>query len=380
VAARGSVAASREGYRPAAGSTPGARPVAYTPRFVRFAGGSRARVNPSSSPRKLLIEARRRGWLVLLCAVLVAAVAYGAARALSRSWSAEAVFVVRVGGPLSAQPDASTKLATTYATLIPLDSAVQSAVAAAGAHGSFTASSDANTAVLRVTYKGGSEGSATRGAAAVARAISGPTPASASIAPRTIAIVRLPASATRSGGTPAQAALVGAVLGLLLGLVLVAFWRARDARVDDLRELRRELSCPCFEVDRRSAAGSQALIEALASSPHRTAAVLPCRARDERAAAALRGAIAQALGDERAIGAAPPGSDAAGELVAAGADATILVVATGARLAELGEAVDVLSRYDAAPAFAVLARRGGPPATPGLPLPDEAGAPARSAS
>jgi capsular polysaccharide biosynthesis protein len=332
----------------------------------------------AASPHKTLVELRRRGWLVLLSIVLVAAVAWGAGRVVSRSWSAEAVLVVRAGGPLASQPDASTKLAATYATLVPLDSAISRAVDRAlpdaAASSSFSASNDANTAVLRVTYSAPSSRAAIAGVGVVARAISGARPASSSIAPRSVAIVRLPSSATGSGSTPAQLAAVGGALGLLLGLVLVAFWRTRDARVDDVRELRQRLRCPCFAVNPRTLAGLRPLVEALVASTHRNVAVLPSRARDARATAAVHEALAEALGEERVLAAGPPGSDQAGELAAAAADATVLVVARGGRTAELDESLDVLGRYGAAPAYAVLAGGRGAPQPPRVVATDDAAA------
>ena len=71
-----------------------------------------------------MIETFRRGWVVVLAVVVAAAAAWAAGKALTHSYNAEAVLVVRVGGPAAAQPDASTKLASTYATLLPLDAAV----------------------------------------------------------------------------------------------------------------------------------------------------------------------------------------------------------------------------------------------------------------
>jgi capsular polysaccharide biosynthesis protein len=320
--------------------------------------------------------------VVVLAVVVAAAAAWGVGEALTRDYSAEAVLVVRVGGPLAAQPDASTKLASTYATLLPLDAAVQHATERAlptAESTSFTASSDANTAVLRIEYSAPTAERAKHGAGVIASVIATPTPPSRSILPRTLEVVRLPTTATRSGGTPAQIAIVGAALGLLLGLVLVAFWRARDARIDDVRELRTRLDCPCFEVNRRTGAGARTLIETLATSPHRTAVVLPCRPRDERAATVLRSAIGDVLGGERALRAAAPGSADAGELVAAAADATILVVTPGVRVADLDEALDILGRYGAIPSYAVLGGRRGSDEAATVVVPDApTAAPTRS--
>jgi capsular polysaccharide biosynthesis protein len=312
------------------------------------------------SRRKVLIETRRRGWLVLLSIVLVSLVAWAGGKALSRSYSAEAVLVVRAGGPLAAQPDASSKLATTYATLIPLDARIQTAVEQAlpsDQNVSFTASNDANTAILRVTFEAPKEQEAVEGALAVTHAITGRKPLSPSIAPNSVAIVRLPSSAKSSGGTSTELATVGAALGLLLGLVLVAFWRSHDTRIDELRELRDQLTCPCFDIDLKTGSGFRPLVDAVIGAPGGTTAVLPCRERDIPFAEALRELLGDTLGAERLIRAAPPGSEDAGELLAAAADTTILTVAPGVRLAEVLECVDLLGRYGSAPTFAILGRK-----------------------
>ena len=122
-------------------------------------------------------------------------------------------------------------------------------------------------------------------------------------------------------------------------------------------------------------AGLRPLIEALAAPPDRTAAVLPCRPRDARAAIAVQEALAGALGAERVLAAGAPGSAEAGELVAATAGTTVLVVGRAARTVEVAEAVDLLTRYGAVPAYAVLCgRKPLPAAAPILVAQDPAAA------
>lgn len=331
-----------------------------------------ARGRPSSL-RKALIETRRRSWVVILSIVLVGAVTWGVTTVISRSYTAESILVVRAGGPLAAQPDASTKLAATYATLIPLDTGVQEAVERSlpdQRNSSFTASNDANTALLRANYKAPNAGLAIAGARAVARAISGGKPASASIAPNTIAIVRLPSRATGSASTPAEIVLVGAVLGLLLGLILVAFWRSRDIRIDDVRELRQQLRCPCFDVGARSSTGLSTLAETLASTSG-IISILPSTPRDQHAESRLLEQLVKIAPGERFLSAGPPGSEQAGELTAVAADSLLLVVSTGARAAELDEAVDILERYGVTPSYAALVGRRIPSLSPSTTPVDE---------
>jgi capsular polysaccharide biosynthesis protein len=313
-----------------------------------------------SSRRKILTEIRRRGWLVALATVLVMVVAWGVGKALPHEYSAEAVLVVRAGGPLSAQPDASTSLAATYATVIPLDTSIQTALERAlpgHKNPNFTATNDPNTAVLRVGFEAPTSTESINGTRAVAQAISGPNPMSETIAPDSVAIARLPTSASRSA-TAGELVAVGAVLGLLLGLVLVAFWRSRDARIDDLRELRHYLKCPSFEVDTRTSAGLRPLFNALADATGDTTAVVPCSRRQERAADALCRILNNAFGAGHVTRTAVPGSEDAGELAAAATDTRILVITPGIRVAELEDAVEILGRFEASPSHAILAVAG----------------------
>lgn len=314
--------------------------------------------SPSSPPRKFLIEVRRRGWLVVLSALLVVAVAWGVGQALTPSSSAEAVLVVQADGPLADQPDASAKLAATYATLIPLDSRIQAAVERKFGDrpgSSFEASNDPNTAVLRLNFSAEHSREAVNGARYLARALGGASPVSPSIAPDSIAIARLPQSAS-SSETPTQIIVVAAFLGILLGLVLVAFWRAHDARIDSLGELRQQLPCPCFEIDLGTMAGLHTLFDALVDRAPGTTAIVPSSSGQEATANSLWQSLNSTLEPGRLVRTAVPGSEHAGELEAAAADATILVVAPGARTVDVAEAVDILGRYQASPTFAVLAR------------------------
>ncbi|HWI94675.1 MAG TPA: hypothetical protein VNS60_01275 [Solirubrobacterales bacterium] len=313
--------------------------------------------------RKFLTEARRRGWVVVLSLVLVVAVAWVVGKALPPSSNAEAVLVVRAAGPLSEQPNSSTKLAATYATLIPLDARIERTVERAlpGGSTSYTTSNDPNTAVLRVNFSADSKSEAIRGAAIVAHAVSGPRPVSQNITRNTIAIASLPSSASESGAS-ADLIAVAALLGLLLGFVLLAFWRPRDARVDTLAELRGQFECPCLELHLSTMSGLRPLFEALAGASGRTTVVVPCRTRDGGVADSLSQLLNKAFGQGSVTRVDVPGSEEAGELAAANADITILVVGPGARVAALREAADILARYGAAPDYAVLALDGRGPA------------------
>jgi capsular polysaccharide biosynthesis protein len=308
------------------------------------------------SRRKLAVELRRRAWIVIVSILVVGGVAALVGSALPDKYTAEAVLVVRAGGPLAAQPDASTNLATTYATIIPLDARIRKAVEEKlpqAEEVDFTTTNDPNTAVLRLSFSAPSEEEAIKGANIVTRAIAGPDPVSETIASDSIGVSLLPDSASGSA-TATQLIAVGTVLGALLGFVLVAFSRSRDARVDELRELRKHVSCPCFEIHLGTATGLPPLANALADSEGGTTVVLPATKKGEPAADSLATGLKNTLKPKPVMRAAPPGSEDAGELAAAAADNSVLVIIPGERIVALQDAVDILGRYSAGPKFAAL--------------------------
>jgi hypothetical protein len=313
-------------------------------------------VSRSTGRRKFFTEVRRRGWLVVLSVLIAAAAAWGIGNALPQKSSAESVLVVRAGGPLAEQPSSSARLAATYAALIPLDAKVEAALYRSLPDSTtYSSSNDPNTAVLRLNVSAASESEAIEGSRVLTRSLTGPRPVSRNILPNSVAVASLPTSASSSVAT-SDLLVIGAILGLLLGLVLLAFWRPRDARVDNLPELRRELDCPCFEVHLATGGGLRPLFDALANNAGRTTVIVPCLPRYADAARSLCQVLNKAFGKGRAVVAAPPGSEEAGELSAATADTTILVLSPGARLAALREAQDILNRYGSTkPDYAVFA-------------------------
>lgn len=315
---------------------------------------------------KTFLELRRRAWVVLLTTCLVLASAFVLAKAMTKKYSAEAVLVVQASGPLTGQPDASTKLAATYATLIPLDSTVRERLerevaGTAGSH--LTTTNDVNTAVLRVTLQSSHAATAIAGAAAVARAVSGPKPQTPTITPRTISIVRLPSTATNTRASTAEILVAAGVLGCLLGLVLIAFWRARDRRIDDIKELRRQVECQCLRLDPRASETVETLIAVLARRENDgVVALVPATSRERRTLPHVRDAIAPPLAAARISIAGVPGSEQVDELAAVGADVVVLVVAPGTSRARVADSLDLLRRYGTLPKLAVLASRSRWPA------------------
>lgn len=320
-----------------------------------------------------MIEARRRGWVVVLSVILVALVGYAVGSSKAPSYEAEAVLLVHAAVPVAEQPNSSSQLAATYTALIPLDRKVETTVESQlpEVEGkSYTVANDPNTAVLRVNFSAASSDGAIEGARVLSRAISGGNPVSGNIKPNTISIASLPTSASKSAAS-SELLIVSIFLGLLLGFVLVGFWRPRDVRLDTLRDLRQHLPCPCFAIDLGTRSGLHPLFDVLADTDGRTLAVVPCTVKDKGNAQALVQALTNAFGSDRAVATGVPGSDEAGELAAATADATIVVIRAGERAVDLTRAADLLRRYGAEPAYGVIAEgsSGQHPTTPPAPSP-----------
>jgi hypothetical protein len=307
---------------------------------------------------KFLIELRRRGWVLALSVAAALAAVLALADAGPSESSAEAILVVRAQGRLAEQPDSSTRLAATYAKLIPVDARVENTVKRTipdPAGWSIATTNDPNTALLRLVFSAELAEDAVDGAGLAAKAISGPRPVSRNIRPNSVAIVSVPTSAQGSGGT-GQSLAVGLILGVFIGLVIISYWRRRDARVDTIAEARDTLACPCFE-HRRDKQSDARLAHAVEIAGDGPIAVVPGRSRDKVVAESVFKALTAELGKKDVFKAAAPESADAGELIAAKADTVILVFASGIRKDDLDHAADILDRHRAAPACAIFARR-----------------------
>jgi hypothetical protein len=146
---------------------------------------------------------RRRWWVVLLCVAAVAGVAYLVGELRARTSSAEAVVMLNPGviAPVPVAADQSGKLAADYAQVIPQDAALQQAVGArlgTPVRGRVTTASAPSSSLVRIGFRASTEAGAVAGARAVAEALTGQSPASPTIVPGTIGIVRLPTSARRA--------------------------------------------------------------------------------------------------------------------------------------------------------------------------------------
>ena len=285
------------------------------------------------------------------------------------------------GGPGNAGE--ASNLATSYADLIPADRAIaQSLARKIGrdpdvVESNISVTNDFNTTIVRLLFSDSYPAVALKGARFLAESVSGPAPVSAQIAPRSLTIVRLPSQVTSQAMGTKSVVVLGAILGALLGVVLLLAWERSDPRIDDLETLRAEIDCPTSSLEHASDESTAALLDrwiALAGAEPAHIALLPVSANAEPAAvrachelarvsSLTSRKVATAESSSPSLQEAPivlglggiPGSDSAGEGLAIRSDVSVLVVTKGTRIAELRRTLSVLEQYGVAPVWAVMA-------------------------
>jgi len=297
-------------------------------------------------------------------------------------------------------PDDANHLAATYAGIIPVDDTLLNDIGAAVHQTSSQVASNLSvvnqqsTSLLQITYKASTPQAATTGVRTAAGLLAGPSPVAAGIVPSSLGIVSLPPPSTRVAAAPSSkqsTVAIGAVLGLILGVILLVAWERSDPHVVEARPLSNQFGCPATPVDRLSPEAAHALTERWASlTDHVPArvALLPADAGSARqtdeVAELLRhsgesvgyidarsGTVPQALshghlldGKESVVlvHAGPPGSG--GEAIALSCDLTVAVVRAGARNTEVRRLAEDLANFGLVPAWALLAPRRGHVGTP----------------
>ncbi|HEV7461468.1 MAG TPA: hypothetical protein VGN78_13105 [Solirubrobacteraceae bacterium] len=359
---------------------------------------TRSEVHPTTLSAGALL---RRGWIVLLCAAIAGAAAYGISRLRHDQYTSEAVAVVPAG-KLGNANDA-TKLAITYAGVIPSDQRVLQRVAAATRRpvsdvaNRVTVVNDTDAAVLRLRYKGDDPGSALRGAQALAAAVTQRPAASPNLPARSLSLVRPPRRPAAAVPASSVAVPVGVVLGIVLGIVLLLAWERSDGRIGRREELSDVLAVPGSALDDLPEPAVGALLERwtrLAEAPSPRIGIVPLTSDLFGAArhAAIRiqagaGSIGRWVsiveaGDAAAmvstmqsnghghadsseppdaatlvVGGAPE-SAAAGEALALSCDLIVVVASPGSRVRRVRSAAAVLRRFGVRPAWALLIKDG----------------------
>lgn len=350
--------------------------------------------------RRALLVVRRRRWALIACAVLGMLVAIAVAARVPTTYTAQAVVVAPPVGPGEAppgSPDAANKLASSYAGLIPLDDAV--VASAAGLAGmdpgdlrdGLTADNQTGTGLITLEVTASDPVTAVKGATAVANVVTSADPPG-QIARNSLTLVSLPNGADALGQSIAESAILGLVLGLLVGGVIALALERADRRIDSVDDLATALGAPACQWGSLTESEAQALAHRwreLASVDPPTVAVLaagPLTQAD--VAALLEGSSAAApteddgdsgagsmssrttsrdlvetdagAGGVRLVPAGVPGDGTGAELTAQTSDLVVIAVQAGSRASAVHRAVDSLRAYGVSVTWGLLADRPEP--------------------
>jgi capsular polysaccharide biosynthesis protein len=210
---------------------------------------------------------QRRGWVLLVTVVVAALCAYLVASIRGATYTAQSTAVVTASN--SAQsvvtPDQADGLATTYAVLIPQDTAILNKMATtlgtsvSDVQARLSVFNTTGTALLVIDYKGTSADNAIAGATTALQAIAGAHPVTPNIIPKSVGAVQLPTTASASRGVPVLVA-IGVIVGIALGLLMIVAWERVDPRIDRPEDLSHEIGSPTSPVSEISESGANALI------------------------------------------------------------------------------------------------------------------------
>jgi len=299
---------------------------------------------------------RRRAAFVLIPTVLAVIVAWAVSQTLSPAHVAESVIVVRVGQGADANPDQASRLAQTFAALIPVDTAIDHELdrQLGRDRGDFTVDNDPNTSLLRIRYKAREEQTAVRGATLVAQQISR-GPSADLYASGSVVVARLPKDAPTSLAGTLTAVGAGLLGGLLLGFGLALLLERLDRRVDAGRQVAALAGgVPVIGAETLNDVAIAALVHRTGADDGGLALVSGSRSSDADTAELARhfGALPCLHGD---------GTPAA--WTACEHDASGLVVRAAAREREVRQELALLRDIGPAPAWVVFVPRGGLSAT-----------------
>jgi capsular polysaccharide biosynthesis protein len=309
----------------------------------------------------------------------------------TQNYQATVVFLVPPSsGPSEGiNPDDADHLAQTYAGIIPTDDRLLSDVGKAIGESSTTVGenlsvvNEQNTSLLEISFKSSQPDQAAKGARTAARLLTGTNPVAAGIVPSSLQAVSLPKNPGPAARSHSKAIVIGAALGLVLGIVLLIAWERSDPRIRDARELSTQIGCPATPVDRLSPNAAYALLERWASlTDHVPArvAVLPASPSVEhqsvdavndllsaggrlvRYTDARAGIVPEDLANGAAepetgvvlVHAGPVGGESAGEAIALGCDLTVVVVPAGSRAADIRQLGEELTSFGIVPVWALL--------------------------
>jgi capsular polysaccharide biosynthesis protein len=337
--------------------------------------GARHGEGPEESPWERLRRRlsppwlKRRSWLLIFCVLAGTAGGYVARTLQTPMYSARSVIVVATGagqqGPGNAND--AIALALTDASILPSDQALLRAVSQkigvppSEVADHLSASVEAGTSVILVSFDASTPAAAVRGADAVGRVITSRNEKISAIPNGSLSLVQLATQATASGLLVTYGLPLGAFLGLLIGLVFAVAIERADPRADDVEDLARATGTAASAYP-----GPVSLVELeqlldRASDGAPSVTLVPLSDFETAHAIVLRAGLeAAATHQSLAIELAGPVGSMDDRLTR-GEGPTVLVARNGARLRSVKACVQRLGLLGRHPVWAVLAV-GTPPA------------------
>ena len=306
---------------------------------------------------------KRRCWLLLFCVLAGTAGGYVARSLQTPMYSARSVIVVATGagqqGPGNAND--AIALALTDASILPSDQALLRAVSqkigvpASEVADRLSASVEAGTSIILVSFNASSPAAAVRGADAVGRLITSRNENISAIPSGSLSLVQLATRASASGLLLTYGLPLGALLGLLIGLVFALSIERADPRADGVEDLAQAAgtAASAYPGPVSMVELEQLLDRASDGAPSVT--LVPLSDFEMAHAIALRTGLEAAAKDQSlAIKLAGPG-DPMDDRLTRGEGPTVLVVRSGARLRSVRACVERLGLLGRRPVWAVLA-------------------------
>jgi capsular polysaccharide biosynthesis protein len=316
----------------------------------------------------------RRLWIIQASVLGVVLVASLVPRLVPPTAVAKAVLLVSSAaserGPGAATE--ATRLARTYAAALPDDDVVLNVAAARlgwsrkAVADSLEVTTDADTAVLHLTFRADDERQARAGIETMVGALTGEAPR-ARVGPSG-ALVLVQAPRVEPAGRGVGAVLpVGIVLGLCLGVVMAIALERADPRIETVEALAEAVGAEASSLDGLSLGATASLLErwsALTDRPLPVIALLAAVPPIEPAMPAIVARLrtlarqgAELYGedddarDERLtlVAGGVPGGPGGGERVAAAADGVVLVAPREARRADIVVTVTTLRQLTGKP-------------------------------
>jgi capsular polysaccharide biosynthesis protein len=304
---------------------------------------------------------RRRGWMLVVG--LIAGVVGGFAVSSmhhATSYTASATLEVRSGAASTTINDANNAetLAVTYAAALSNDQALlrdvaeQLGVSTADVGSGISATAEAGTSLMSVSYKASTAAQALAGIDAISSAASSDTRNESAIARDSLAVVNTPTSATPSKSVSSYGLILGAIFGLMVGAGVALISERSDRRVDDIEALADASGANVTQWP--GGLSSLELVRGLGETGEvHAVTVMPMHAAQAEAAQELAKLI-DASGHGIPVTVASASDTAAwqGDIQEA---PVVLVVGPGERVRTIRELTERLRLLRAAPAWSVLA-------------------------